>query len=170
MSERNPPAYSLRFNLQLGLGAGLLFWVQFAYPNRAVTCWSILGAMLFLALSYPSRFWAAVTGIFGFEAGLLLGMVLRVQNHLLWIAGGFVGAVLLTLLENFRLGSIPLPKRPAGSLRIEVLIREVGLGAFAGSVAATVLRSEALRLFVLAGLIVALRLLLDSKHKPEDPE
>src|SRR5262249_46494027 len=101
MSERKPPAYSLRFNLQLGLAAGVLFWVQFAYPQRAVGCWSVLGAMLFLALSYPSRFWAAVTGIFGFEAGLLLGMVLRIQNHLLWIGGGFIGAVLLTLLENF---------------------------------------------------------------------
>jgi hypothetical protein len=165
MAERTGSTYSLRFNLQVGLAAGLLFWIQFAYPHRAVGCWSVLGAMLFLALSYPSRFWASITGIFGFEAGLLLGMLLGVQSHWLWILTGLAGSVLLTLIEHGRLTLSPAARREPQELKIEVLAREVGLGAFAGSVAASLLRSEVLRLYLLAALILGLRLLLDLKRR-----
>jgi hypothetical protein len=170
MPQRAPSQYSLQFNLGLGLVAGLLFWIQFAHPERAVHCWSILGSLLFLAVSYPSRFWAAVTGIFGFEAGIAAGMLLGVENHLLWILGGFGGALLLTLAEHFRLGTIPLPRRESESLRPDVLVREMGMGAFAGSVAATLLRSEVMRLYLVSALIIGLRLLLDRKERMKKGE
>ena len=168
MAKRAPSHYSLQFNVGLGLAAGLLFWVQFSQPERAVTAWSVLGAMLFLAVSYPSRFWAAITGIFGFEAGILVGMLLGVQTHWLWILGGFGGSLALTLVEHFRLGTIPLPDRKTGPLRAEVFIREIGLGAFAGSVAASVLSAEVWRLYLLGILIIVLRLALDKKKRGPD--
>lgn len=168
MSRRVPSHYSLRFNLGYAFVAGLLFWIQFTAPARAVGCWALLGAMLFLAVSYTSRFWSSVTGIFGFEGGLLAGMLLGVQNHWLWILGGFAGALGLTLLEHLRLSTMPPEKGSAQALRVEVLIREIGLGAFAGSVAASMLHSEVSRLYLLGGLIIVLRLLLDKKPASRD--
>jgi len=171
MAERTGSTYSLRFNLQLGVASGLLFWIQFAYPLRASACWAVLGALLFLALSYPSRFWASITGIFGFEGGLVLGMFLGVQNHWLWISTGLLGSILLTVLEHGRLtfASSAVRHEPE-SLSLQVVVREVGLGAVAGSVASSLIRSEVMRLYLLGALIIGLRWLLDAKRRQKSAQ
>ncbi len=159
-----PPGKSLRLQAGLALFAGFLFWLQISRPSAAVSCWSALGALLFLALSYPDRFWGSITGIFGFEAGILAGLLVGIENHSLWIGSGFAGCLGLTALTHrFRWYSRGSGEGENG-IEPQVMAREVGLGAAAGSLAATLLTGEVLRLYLLAALLVAGRVLMDKKE------